>query len=224
VAGSRALEVGCGAGLTSIALARQGYFVEAVDSTVEMVDLTRAEARRAGVSARLKASVGDAVHLEFPDAAFRLVMAVGVIPWIHSELQGLREMARVLESGGHLIVTADNSIRLNRLIDPISTPLLAPVRVIAKRALATLARTRPAPFHVKMHHPRQFDRMIAAAGLQKIACRTIGFGPFTCFGTQVLTDRTGIRVHSVLQRFCDRKLPVLAMTGSHYLLLARKTG
>src|SRR5580765_3140362 len=42
--GARILEVGCGAGLMTIALARCGYLVHAVDSTIAMLQMTRQDA------------------------------------------------------------------------------------------------------------------------------------------------------------------------------------
>ena len=38
---------------------------------------------------------------------FPLVVALGVIPWLHSPTKALSEMARVLERGGYLVVNAD---------------------------------------------------------------------------------------------------------------------
>src|SRR6267378_2147544 len=47
------LEVGCGAGLTTAALAHRGYIIDAVDSVDEMVDLTRRHAAEVGVAHRV---------------------------------------------------------------------------------------------------------------------------------------------------------------------------
>src|SRR5450759_1230363 len=50
---SSVLEVGCGAGLTAVALAER-HVVEAVDLVQEMLDLTRERAARAGLEQRVK--------------------------------------------------------------------------------------------------------------------------------------------------------------------------
>ena len=47
---TRILEVGCGAGATSVALASRMYRVEAVDSVEKMISATRRLAEQAGVS------------------------------------------------------------------------------------------------------------------------------------------------------------------------------
>src|SRR5437868_7738847 len=129
---SQILEIGCGAGMLTVELARAGYRIEAVDAAPAMVELTRDNALRNGLPGRVTASVADVHALRFPAAKFDLVIAIGVIPWLHDERRGLLEMQRVLKRNGHLIVTADNEWRLIRLLDPASTPLLRPLRSLAK--------------------------------------------------------------------------------------------
>jgi ubiquinone/menaquinone biosynthesis C-methylase UbiE len=94
--GSRVLEVGCGAGVTTVALAQRRYVVAALDSVDAMIHLTRQLAVERGVEHRLRASRGDAHRLPFADRSFPLLLAIGVTPWVHSLGQFLREMVRVL--------------------------------------------------------------------------------------------------------------------------------
>ena len=124
--GAPVLEVGAGAGLTAVALAERGYQVTAVDTTAAMVDTVRRRAAEAAVSSRLRLALGDAHRLPFADGAFRLVVALGVIPWLHSPERAAQEMARVLTPGGYLVVSADNRARLTDLLDPRHNPAAAP--------------------------------------------------------------------------------------------------
>src|ERR687884_2363252 len=57
---ARILEVGCGAGLLAVDLARRGDIVEAVDTSPAMVDLAHGHAAAAGVTDRLTVGSGDA--------------------------------------------------------------------------------------------------------------------------------------------------------------------
>ena len=126
--GSRILELGCGAGLTSVALAQRGYQVNAIDSIPVMLELTSREAEQAGVGDRVITSLGDAHNVEFADEQFALVLAIGLTPWLHSLETALSEMTRVVRSGGHVIVTADNRYRLSYWLDPRLNPIHGPVR------------------------------------------------------------------------------------------------
>jgi len=60
---SRILEVGCGAGFTTVDLAHRGYTIEALDRVKMMIDLTCRNALDSGVANRVKASIGDIFHL-----------------------------------------------------------------------------------------------------------------------------------------------------------------
>ena len=50
---SSILEIGCGSGLTSVQLAREGYTIQAVDSVDAMIKRTRRHAEEAGLGDRV---------------------------------------------------------------------------------------------------------------------------------------------------------------------------
>lgn len=219
--GSRVLEVGCGAGLLAVAMATSGFNVVATDSTQAMLELARANAERAGVHVSLAKL--DVHRLVDVAQGYDLVVALGVIPWLHSPEIALAEMSRVLRPGGHVIVSADNSARLQSLIDPLLSPQLVPARKAAKWILQR-GRGRPraaTPLFVK-HSTRQFDLLLAGAGFEKIRGLTFGFGPFTFFGRRLLRDKASLRVHQRLQAMADRGVPLVRLTGAQYIVLAQK--
>jgi ubiquinone/menaquinone biosynthesis C-methylase UbiE len=223
-AGARALEVGCGAGLMTVALAQRGFQIEATDSSPAMVEATREGVDAANLSSRVTATHADAHSLSFGEGEFRLVVSLGVVPWLHSPGTALAEMARVLEPGGHLIVNADNRRRLNHLLDPVTSPVLSPVRKAVEWVLERVGlRPRPpnAPL-VTMHTTEEFDRLISSLGLEKVSGTAFGFGPFMLARRKLLPDRVGVFVHRKLQQGSDRGLAGLRSTGSQYLVLARK--
>src|SRR5262249_8004096 len=132
---ARILEAGCGAGLITSALARDGYTVDALDSTMAMLQMTQHAAAHHRVRDRVRIHAADVHAPPCQARRFDLVIGIGVIPWLHSECLALQEMERVLKAGGYLLVTADNNARLNRILDPLSSPLSAPLRLLAKRLL-----------------------------------------------------------------------------------------
>jgi 2-polyprenyl-6-hydroxyphenyl methylase/3-demethylubiquinone-9 3-methyltransferase len=220
VDGARVLEVGCGAGLAAVALARRGLRVHAIDIAPEMVDLAVEAARSAGVR-QLTCGLGDVHALELGDETFDLVLALGLLPWLHDEALGLKEMARVLRPGGRLIASADNRAPLHRLLDPRATPSIAPLRATAKRLLRRAGAHDPAPV-AKRHEARELDGLLRAAGLEPVESATVGFGPFSLLGRRLLGERGDLVVHESLQTLADWGWPIVGSRGVHLVVLAQK--
>jgi 2-polyprenyl-3-methyl-5-hydroxy-6-metoxy-1,4-benzoquinol methylase len=220
-ADARILEIGCGAGLTSVCLAREGYTIQAVDSVDAMVETTRRHAEEAGVSDRITASKRDVFDLGYPDSSFDLVLKIGVAPWLYCLDKAFSEVARVLRPGGCLIATADNWWRLNRWLDPRYVPALAPLKRRLRKVLERRGLMHAAGASARLHSIREFDAALLAAGLEKTEGRTVGFGPFSFLGRR-LPDHYGRRVHRRLQDLADQGVPMLRSVGTHYVVLARK--
>jgi SAM-dependent methyltransferase len=218
--GAKVLEIGCGAGLATLELARRGYTVESTDSSSEMVAQTShriAEAHLEDVTV----SVADVHDLPYADGSFELVLALGVLPWLHSPQRALGQIARVLAPGGHAILSADNRLRLNGLVDPLESPLFAPAKYLWRAG--RVVRGRPwTRALLRLHTPGRVDRWLVAAGLEPERRTTVGFGPFTFFWRPVLRDRTALRLHRGLDQLAERRLPRLRRYGWHYLVSARR--
>ncbi len=221
--GTRALEVGCGAGWATTALAEQGYSVDAIDPVPEMVDATRARAKEHNVEHRVRSNLGDVYCLPFSENRFTIVIAMGVLPWLPSIEPPLREMARVLRDGGYLIVTLDNRWSLRWLVEPLTNPLMTPGKDFIKRTLRRFGHERPgAPWYPSSR--ATVDAVLNTTGFEKALSMTLGFGPFTCLNRALLSSRTGLSVHRALQGLADRGFPLLRSGGCHYIVLAKKTG
>jgi ubiquinone/menaquinone biosynthesis C-methylase UbiE len=224
-AGEKVLEIGSGGGRCTLALAQRGYLVHAMDSVTGMVDSTEQLAIQAGVQSSVSTSLGDAHKLAFENATFGLVLAIGVIPYLHSPEKALREIARVLKPGSFLLVTAGNRWRLGSILDPWICPPLQP----AKRVLGTMlqrfrkprAETPRPP--LRLDSLRDFERWLSSAGLVKIKLRTVGFPPLTFQGRAIFGERTSIRLNNWLQGLADRNVPAIRSSGMDYIALARRS-
>jgi ubiquinone/menaquinone biosynthesis C-methylase UbiE len=212
-----ALEVGCGAGHLTLQLAAKGLRVQALDASQAMVDTTASRARDAGLGARVTVGVGDVHALPYEPNHFDLVVAVGVIPWLHSPGDAIREMARVLRPGGELILTADNAARLTSFTDPRELLALTPLKRIyhAVRKPRTRAMSR-------LDSPRRVDRLLREQGLRPVGGRTVGFGPFTFWRRGLFDEARSLRIDDRLQALTDRGAPGLRWTGWHYVVRATK--
>ena len=218
-AGSRVLEAGCGAGSIAVALAVRGHFVHATDVAAAMVSLTGRLAVEAKVEDRVSTSAADIRNLNVPDNTFDLVVALGVMPWIQPPLDpAVREIARVLKPGGHMIVNIDNRWRLNCIVDPFLVGRRIFGNVVRR---LRMART-PASACAHTSSARHFDKLLRAAGLVKLLSFTLGFGPFSLLSREVVPQELGLKIHSKLQRLADDGFPLLRSCGSQYVVLARK--
>jgi SAM-dependent methyltransferase len=220
---SRVLEIGSGAGYATLALARAGHAVDAIDAIDTMVEATRDRAAQAGLAARVNCRLGDIHALDFPDGAFGLVVAIGVLPWLPSIERPLREIGRVLRPDGYALVTVDNRWGLRQLLEPYTSPLTHPAKQAAKAVLAPFRQRTGRALTHSISIPR-CDGSLRAAGLDKVQGVTIGFGPFTVFNRAALPAGTGLMLHRRLQALADRGVRVWRSAGSQYVILARKRG
>ena len=223
---ARSLDVGCGAGLLTAALAMRGRPVVAVDPSPSMLTLTRERMGTQRIEAPVSFAVADAHDLGFLTSSFGLVTALGVIPWLHDPVRALEEVRRTLVPGGYVLATADNRWRLSHLVDPRRAPYTERARSALRGALQRRRGLEPAPWsRERRYSPRQVDRFFEQAGFEIVRRASVGFGPLTLLDRNLLSERKGQAVHAWLQRRAGTGARPLAgllrSLGNHYVVLAR---
>ena len=107
-AGRQVLEVGCGAGVDLARFARGGAVTTGVDVAHSAIDLARANFGQQGLAGEFH--VADGERLPFPDDAFDLVYAHGVVQYTADPARLVDECRRVLKPGGEAIFQVYNRI------------------------------------------------------------------------------------------------------------------
>jgi ubiquinone/menaquinone biosynthesis C-methylase UbiE len=111
------LDYGCGVGGISFGLARSCKRVFAVDQSLLRTRFIHERCKSTGVKNITAICTGNSQHLPFPEESFDIVVLSGVLEWMPLSMEGnpreiqtraLREINRVIKTGGVLYVAIEN--------------------------------------------------------------------------------------------------------------------
>lgn len=110
VRGLRLLEVGCGTGNITLALAQRGARMVGLDASGPMLARAKDKTRQEGLA--ITWIRGLASHLPFVDGSFDGVMGILALDFMTDREMSLQEMVRVLRPGGFVAVAMLNRFSL----------------------------------------------------------------------------------------------------------------
>jgi demethylmenaquinone methyltransferase/2-methoxy-6-polyprenyl-1,4-benzoquinol methylase len=177
--GGRALDVGTGTGdfaLALLARAPRSATVTGVDISPGMLAVAERRAAKAGVGARYERLIASVESLPFPDRAFDVAVAGFVIRNVGDIPRGLREVRRVLRTGGRAVVLDLHTPRnptVRRLYRSYSflSPRLAAALGSDPEAYRYLPRSIEA-----FYEPETLATLLKGAGFSRVTFERLTFG------------------------------------------------
>lgn len=137
---TRVLDIACGRGRHSIALAKRRIPVEGIDLSRESLAIASRDAARAGVAELAQFYEADMRALPFEDGAFDLLLSLftsfGYFETDHEHLELLREWNRVLVPQGVLLLDLPNRERVIKQLVPHSEEFRDGKRIVQTRTLS----------------------------------------------------------------------------------------
>ena len=111
---ARILDVGCGGGILTEAMAARGWQMTGVDLSPKSIEVARRHAEESGVEVEYQ--VGSAYELPFDDASIDAVVISDVLEHLHDLPRSVREIARVLKPRGVMAFDTINRTPLSYVL------------------------------------------------------------------------------------------------------------
>lgn len=230
---AKALDFGCGAGQLCYELLRREYKIVGVDVSEEMLELCKIRCSEFVVKNRAVFQKMDSEILPFPDNSFYLVAALGLIEYLQDGSLALREMHRVVQPGGYVVVTVPNYFRLSCITNPfwiVGQEIRYGITYVlgndsARKTIngiksKVLGIEPSVNFARKYYTPGRIEKMINDSGLKIINTLSHGFGHFMFLSR---FESLSLKINDCLNR-CSRltKLRFLTKLGNNYILFCKK--
>lgn len=166
LSGVAALDVGCGGGLLSEALAREGARVTAIDLAPQVLDVARLHLHESGLRVDYRAVSVEALSAELP-AHFDVVTCMEMIEHVPDPGSVIAACARLLKPGGRLFLST-----LNR------TPQAFALAIVGAEYLMRLL-PRGTHRYAQFIKPSELAAWLRAAGLELEDVSGLHYEPFT---------------------------------------------
>ena len=177
LAGAKVLDVGCGAGLLSEALAGEGARVTAIDLAPELIDVAKLHQLEAGLQIDYRLQSAEDLATELP-GTFDAVTCMEMLEHVPDPGSVIEACARLLKPGGMLFLST-----LNR------TPAAFALAIVGAEYVARLLPTGTHQYR-DFIKPSELGAWLRAAGLQLEDISGLLYEPWK--NAARLTSRTDI--------------------------------
>lgn len=164
--GKTALDVGCGGGLLTEALAAKGAHATGIDLADEALEVARLHGLESGVKANYRAISAEALAAESP-AAFDLVCCLEMLEHVPDPASVLRAIATLVKPGGTVVLST-----INR------NPKAFALAVLGAEYVLNLV-PRGTHDYNKFIRPSELTAWARAAGLEPVEIKGLSYNPLT---------------------------------------------
>ena len=209
---ARVLDIGCGPAVLADDLLGRADEYWGIDLSPQMIACGAARMERHPHGGRCQLFVGEAQALGFADASFDGLVALGLLEYLPSYQEALREMWRVLRPGGVVVLAVPNRRSAYRTCRRVADG--------ARNGLKRLLRQAPRASESFVWNPcvpARLDGELRQAGFEKAAGR---YCNFIFYPLHDLYARASLALNRALSRLA----PAAAgpWLGAQYVVAARK--
>ena len=207
----KVLDVGCGTGVYVDELVKRTFKVYGLDISKEMVQkslITVSESKKEEV----RLVVGDAEFLPYKSDYFDLIIGVGLLEYLPSEINALSEFKRLLKQEGILIFTLPNIFKLHHFLDPYffikTTFRFLKTKIVNKRNRKEI---KPQDFDsnenfaIKRYKKSNINNFLHNCDLKEKEVLGIGYGAFTLFSKKIFPLAISIKISNYIEELSRNK-------------------
>lgn len=171
--GLRVLDVGCGGGILSEAMARLGAEVTGLDAEEDSIETARQHAKQSQLTLDYVASAIE----DYNDGVFDVITCMEMLEHVNHPEEVIRHCARLLKPGGYLFLST-----INRTVKAYAAAIVA-----AEYLFGLLPRQTHQ--YDKFIKPSELAAMVRRAGLEVSGLKGIDYNPFArCSGLKDSVD------------------------------------
>jgi 2-polyprenyl-3-methyl-5-hydroxy-6-metoxy-1,4-benzoquinol methylase len=208
--GSRVFDVGCGPGVVALHLAQQGYCINGIDISRNMINLCQKTfAEIPALNDRHTFTAGNFIEIDFNKSSFDGIITLGFLEFQENEISVLKKFYEILKPGGVLVISGPMKLALTELFG---------IRNIT-RSLVFSACSRDISPPKNYYSLSRLSHLLSQARFKVLDHKRHGFASFP-FIRKII----GLKGEILLGRFLDKLANVLPLNAfcSDIIMIAEK--
>lgn len=223
---TKAIDIGCGPGMYLDELLKRGCDTVGIELSGEMLKVCKkkfeSEKKRPGFS------TGDILSLPFRDESFEIALCIGVLQYVVSAQQAIKELYRITAKDGVIVICVEN------LASPgnFGFYLKQKIKSLWKISLVStdteysglsnisrwfLSRVN-IPHLYKLYNPRVLESILKQFGFNKINSMSYGFTFKFLRRMKILQEASITRMEIKIENFLRKyRIPYISGLGEFYI-------